>query len=67
MTTPKTASDELVRGLDQYAEILGCSAPTVAKLIAAHELPGRKVGNSYITTRAALLAAIVRMGERDDA
>ena len=49
---------ELIRGLDAYADVLGCCIPTVRRLIADGTLPGKRIGNSYMTTRSALLAAI---------
>jgi excisionase family DNA binding protein len=64
MTTPKPAADDLVRGLDQYCEILGCSRPTVSRLVESGQLPGSKIGNSYVTTRQALLEAVAKMGQR---
>jgi hypothetical protein len=38
MTTPNPAADELVRGFDQYCQILGCSRPTVSKLDTSKNL-----------------------------
>jgi hypothetical protein len=67
MTTPSAPADELVRGLENYAEILGCCVPTVRKLMAEGCLPGRLVGNSYLTTRAKLIEAVAKMGGRDAA
>jgi excisionase family DNA binding protein len=63
-TTPKVAADDaLVRGFDAYCAILGCSRPTVSKLVESGQLPGSKIGNSYVTTRQALLEAVAKMGQ----
>jgi excisionase family DNA binding protein len=63
MSTTKPAADSFVRGLESYAQVLGCCVPTVRKLIANGTLPSIKVGAAYMTTREALIDAVAKMGK----
>lgn len=54
-----------VLGVHETAALLACSADTVYNLFAKGELPGRKVGKKWLTTRAAVLRWIEASATND--